>query len=74
MNTVVTNSIQIFEVEYAVQLSFVSALCYRLTELWDYPKYGCPFKRGSKYFYFHNSGLQNQRYNIETFKDAFVYY
>lgn len=74
MNTVVTNSIQIFEVEYAVQLSFVSALCYRLRELWDYQKYGCPFKRGSKYFYFHNSGLQNQRYNIETFKDAFVYY
>lgn len=32
----------------------------RLTELWDYPKYRCPFKRGSKYFYFHNSGLQNQ--------------
>ncbi|KAJ7370638.1 hypothetical protein OS493_031053 [Desmophyllum pertusum] len=32
----------------------------RLTELWDYPKYGCPFKRGSKYFYFYNSGLQNQ--------------
>lgn len=32
----------------------------RLTEMWDYPKYGCPFKRGSKYFYLHNSGLQNQ--------------
>lgn len=32
----------------------------RLTKMWDYPKYGCPFKRGSKYFYFHNSGLQNQ--------------
>ena len=32
----------------------------RLTELWDYPKYGCPFKRGSRYFYFYNSGLQNQ--------------
>ncbi|PFX14289.1 Prolyl endopeptidase [Stylophora pistillata] len=28
--------------------------------MWDYPKYGCPFKRGSKYFYLHNSGLQNQ--------------
>ena len=33
----------------------------RLKQLWDYPKYSCPFKRGSKYFYYHNSGLQNQR-------------
>jgi len=32
----------------------------RVTELWDYPKYGCPFKRGSRYFYYYNSGLQNQ--------------
>lgn len=32
----------------------------RLTELFDYPKYGCPFKRGNRYFYFHNTGLQAQ--------------
>ena len=32
----------------------------RLTELWDYPKYGVPFKRGGLYFYYENSGLQNQ--------------
>ncbi|XP_072176200.1 prolyl endopeptidase-like [Diadema setosum] len=32
----------------------------RLKELWDFPKYGCPFKRGSRYFYFYNTGLQNQ--------------
>ena len=32
----------------------------RLTELWDYPKYSCPRRRGDHYFYSHNSGLQNQ--------------
>ncbi|GJP29477.1 hypothetical protein CLOM_g16746 [Closterium sp. NIES-68] len=30
----------------------------RLTELIDSPHYGCPFKYGSNYFYFHNTGLQ----------------
>ncbi|XP_064846650.1 prolyl endopeptidase-like [Oncorhynchus masou masou] len=32
----------------------------RMTELYDYPKYSCPFKRGSRYFHFYNTGLQNQ--------------
>jgi len=32
----------------------------RLTQLWDYPKYGSPFKKGGRYFFFKNSGLQNQ--------------
>ncbi|XP_045492001.1 prolyl endopeptidase [Colias croceus] len=32
----------------------------RLTELWNYPKYSCPFRRGDRYFFFKNSGLQNQ--------------
>lgn len=32
----------------------------RLTELWDFPKYGCPYKRGDHYYYSYNSGLQNQ--------------
>ncbi len=32
----------------------------RLTQLWDYEKYGSPFKAGGRYYYMHNSGLQNQ--------------
>ncbi len=32
----------------------------RLTELWDYEKFGIPFKEGICYFYFKNDGLQNQ--------------
>ncbi|BAZ30420.1 peptidase S9 prolyl oligopeptidase [Cylindrospermum sp. NIES-4074] len=32
----------------------------RLTKIWDYEKYGIPFKEGDSYFYFKNDGLQNQ--------------
>lgn len=32
----------------------------RLTQLWDYEKFSTPFKRGDRYFYFKNDGLQNQ--------------
>ncbi len=32
----------------------------RLTELWDYEKFGVPVRYGEKYFYSYNDGLQNQ--------------
>ncbi len=32
----------------------------RLTKVWNYEKYGIPFKEGNRYFYSRNSGLQNQ--------------
>jgi prolyl oligopeptidase len=40
----------------------------RLTKLWDYEKYGIPFKEGDSYFYFKNDGLQNQSvlYTLKT--------
>jgi prolyl oligopeptidase len=31
-----------------------------LTRRWNYARYGIPFKRGRRYFYFKNEGLQNQ--------------
>ena len=40
---------------------------FRITEIWDYPKYGCPDRNGDKYYYYHNTGLQNQRYVINVF-------
>lgn len=33
-----------------------------LKGMMDFPKISCPFKRGDRYFYFYNTGLQNQRY------------
>jgi prolyl oligopeptidase len=32
----------------------------RITKLWDFEKFSAPFKRGKRYFYSYNSGLQNQ--------------
>lgn len=32
----------------------------KITKLFDHPRYDPPFRRGNKYFYFHNTGLQAQ--------------
>ena len=37
-----------------------TAIKERLTQLWNYERYGIPFKEGGKYFYTKNDGLQNQ--------------
>src|SRR5829696_4902657 len=40
----------------------------RLTELWNYERYGLPFKEGGRYFYTKNDGLQYQSvlYTLES--------
>ena len=45
---------------YLAQLPGRDALNQRLTQLWNYERYSTPFKRGGRYFYFKNDGLQNQ--------------
>ena len=36
------------------------ALVDRLTTLYDYPRSAVPIKRGNRYFFTHNTGLQDQ--------------
>lgn len=45
---------------YLEKLPYRDQIKSRLTELWDYPKYGTPFKEAGKYFFYKNNGLQNQ--------------
>jgi len=46
--------------DYLDKIPFRQALEDRLTEIWNYPKYGVPFKKGDNYFFFKNDGVQNQ--------------
>jgi prolyl oligopeptidase len=45
---------------YLKQLPARERIKARLTELWNYEKYGVPSLQGSRYVYSRNSGLQNQ--------------
>ncbi|HBE17110.1 MAG TPA: S9 family peptidase [Cyanobacteria bacterium UBA11149] len=46
--------------EYLNQIPQREEIKERITQLWNYEKYGTPFKEGNRYFYFKNDGLQNQ--------------
>ncbi len=45
---------------YLEQIPVRDAIRRRLTELWNFPRVGAPFRHGEHYFQFRNSGLQNQ--------------
>jgi prolyl oligopeptidase len=53
---------------YLEEIPQRSAIRDRLTELWNYERYGVPFKRGNRYFLARNDGLQNQSviYTLES--------
>ncbi len=45
---------------YLDQIPYRGAIRDRLTKLWNYERFTVPQKRGGRYFYQHNNGLQNQ--------------
>lgn len=45
---------------YIETLPFRKEIDQRLTKLWDYEKYSAPFRRGDRYYFQKNDGLQNQ--------------
>lgn len=45
---------------YLDQIPYRSAIHERLTKLWNYERFDVPEQEGGRYFYEHNTGLQNQ--------------
>jgi prolyl oligopeptidase len=45
---------------YLEKIAQRAAIKARLTDLWNYERYGTPFKQGKRYFLTRNDGLQNQ--------------
>jgi len=46
--------------EYLASLPERDEIEARLSELWNYEKFGVPVRRGNRYFYSYNDGLSNQ--------------
>ena len=46
--------------EYLERIPARERIRRRITELWNHEKFGVPFKRGERYFFTRNDGLQNQ--------------
>ena len=45
---------------YLEQIPYRKSIHDRLTKLWNYERFGVPEQQGGRYFYQHNTGLQNQ--------------
>ena len=57
---------------YLKNIPFREGIHQRLEQLWNYPKYGAPFRRGQYYYFYKNDGLQNQAvlYRQDTLQGA----
>jgi prolyl oligopeptidase len=57
---------------YLEKLESRTAIKERLTALWNYERYGVPYKEGGRYFFTRNDGLQNQAvlYTVPRLDDA----
>src|SRR5262245_59780035 len=45
---------------YLKEISSRDAIQQRLTKLWNYERFTVPYRRGGRYFFSRNDGLQNQ--------------
>ena len=57
---------------YLSKIPFRDQIEEKLQQLWNYPKFGVPFKKGEWYYFYQNTGLQNQAvlYRAKNLTDA----
>jgi prolyl oligopeptidase len=46
--------------DYLSKIPYRDKIKKRIEEMWNYPKYGAPFRKGDFYYFSKNDGLQNQ--------------
>ena len=46
--------------DYLSKIPYREKIRKRLEQMWNYPKYGAPFRKGDFYYFTKNDGLQNQ--------------
>ena len=52
--------------DYLDKIPYRDAIKDRLKDVWNFERFGTPFKEGGKYYYFKNDGLQNQSVMYES--------
>jgi prolyl oligopeptidase len=56
---------------YLGEIPFRQKIQDRLTQIWDYPKFGLPFNKGDYWYFYKNDGLQQQYvvYQMKSLED-----